>query len=63
MQVCESIRIRYLVLKKKKFTTLIICKNVVKNFVAITLLLKEWIVLLKGQSIILFNKIAKISTY
>ena len=33
--------------KKKEFVTLIVCKNVIKNFVAITLLLKELIVLLK----------------
>ena len=48
MQVCESIKIRYLVSKKKKeFVTLIVCKNFIKNFVTITLLLKELIVLLK----------------
>ena len=50
VQVCESIKIHYQVSKKKKkkeFVTLIVCKNVIKNFVVITLFLKELIVLLK----------------
>ena len=38
-------------------------KNVVKMFVAIALLLKESMILLRGQSVILYNKIAKINTY
>ena len=41
----------------------IIYKNVIEKFVAITLLLKESILLLRGQSVILYNKIAKINTY
>jgi len=40
-----------------------ICKNVIEKFVTITLLLKEFMTLLRGQSVILLNKITKISTY
>ena len=53
MQVCEQIRICYS----------IVCKNVVKTFVAITLFLKELMALLRGESVILLNKITKIITY
>ena len=38
-------------------------KNVEKMFVAIALLLKESMILLRGQSVILYNKIVKINTY
>ena len=38
MQMCESIKICYL----------IVCKNIVKKFVTITLLLKELMTLLRG---------------
>ena len=41
----------------------IIYKNVIEKFVTITLLLKESMLLLRGQSVILYNKIAKIITY
>ena len=40
-----------------------IYKNVVKMFVTIALLLKESMILLRGQSVILYNKIANINTY
>ena len=50
---CETIRIFYLSF----------CKNVVENFVVITLVVKESVILLRGQSVILYNKITKISTY
>ena len=40
-----------------------IYKNVVKMFVTIALFLKESIILLRGQSVILYNKIANINTY
>lgn len=38
---------------KKKFTILTICKNGIEKFVIITLLLKELMILLGGQIIIL----------
>ena len=41
----------------------IIYKNVIEKFVTITLLLKESMLLLRGQSVILYNKIVKINTY
>ena len=50
---CEIIRIFYLSF----------CKNVVENFVTITLVVKESEILLRGESVILYNKITKISTY
>ena len=40
-----------------------IYKNVVKMFVTMVLLLKESMILLRGQSRILYNKVAKINTY
>ena len=36
-----------------KFTTSIVCKNIVKKFVTKVVLLKELIILLRGQSVIL----------
>ena len=36
-----------------KNAILTVCKNIVKTFVAITLLLKELMILLRGQSVIL----------
>ena len=41
----------------------IIYKNVIEKFMTITLLLKESMLLLRGQSVILYNKIVKINTY
>ena len=41
----------------------IIYKNVIEKFVVIALLLKESMLLLRGQSVILYNKIVKINTY
>ena len=41
----------------------IIYKNVIEKFVTITLFLKESMLLLRGQSVILYNKIVKINTY
>ena len=40
-----------------------VCKNIVENFVTIALLSKELMILLRGQSVNLWNKIAKINTY
>ena len=37
-----------------------ICKNIVKKFVAITLILKELMTLLRGENVILLNKITKL---
>ena len=37
-----------------------ICKNIVKKFVAITLILKELMTLLRGKIVILLNKITKL---
>ena len=42
---------------QQEFATKTVCKNVIKKFVSITLLLKESMILLKGK------KIAKINTY
>ena len=41
----------------------IIYKNVVKMFMTIALFLKESMILLRGQGVILYNKIANINTY
>ena len=42
---------------QQKFATKTVCKNIIKKFVSITLLLKESMILLKGK------KITKINTY
>ena len=46
-----------------EFAILTIYKNVVKNFVTITILLKELMMLLKGQECNFIKQIAKISTH
>ena len=46
-----------------EFAFLTVYKNVVKNFVTITILLKELMMLLKGQECNFIKQIAKISTY
>ena len=47
----------------KKFTTTTVCKNIIENFVVRVVLLKESIIILRGKSVILYNKIAKIDYY
>lgn len=51
--ICELVRIYYLK----------VCKNIVKKFLVVALLLKWSMIMLRGQSIILLNEVAKISTY
>ena len=46
-----------------EFAFLTVYKNVVKNFVTITILLKELMMLLKEQECNFIKQIAKISTY